>query len=462
MISKLKSPIYVQIEVTSECNLRCSHCYNFWRYNSAPKRESLSLPELKKVAEVLGEHDIFYVTITGGEPFLEKDRVYGFLEFLREQNIRVTVNSNATLITDDDARKLSEYSIEVFLVSLMSSSAEKHNAIAGSKSAFSRAIQGIQTLQKHGINVAVNTVATKINHGDIYTTGKWVYDNFGIKNYSATPICPSVPEHESLVLNEKEVFVVLHQLLSLQKELGMNVDLLEVLPTCLFSDSQDENIVKIFAKRMCTAGNTTITIGSQGDVRVCSYDQESYGNILAEDFQSIWRRMEKWRDNSLLPHECESCAIVESCGGGCRVNSNLRTGQYCELDYLSRGKIEKERALFFENIANVPMGSYFSLSDSVFVREEKDGIFVVVANSAYFMIVNSASLEIIKYLGGLGSFIPTEILTSLGLDQKVGEKFFAELFNKGFFNATGKDIDRTERVHLKRREEVITHGKATF
>lgn len=74
MISNLRSPVYVQIEITSNCNNKCLHCYNFWRYDQTNERKELSISEWKKVAKILGENDIFYATITGGEPFVAKEK----------------------------------------------------------------------------------------------------------------------------------------------------------------------------------------------------------------------------------------------------------------------------------------------------------------------------------------------------------------------------------------------------
>lgn len=436
MISNLSSPIYVQVEITSDCNNRCLYCYNFWRYTqNLEKRKSLPIEGWEKIAQILGENNVFYVTVTGGEPFLEKDKMFKFFDFLCRQNIRIMVNSNATLISEEDVKKLSDYPIEIFLVSLISFDEKQHNTIAGSDSAFKMAINGINLLRNQGINLAINTVATKLNYQDIYTTGKWLYDQFGIENFSATPICPSSQDHQWLELNNQEVFAVLNQLICLRNDLGIRVDILEVLPTCLFTDYQTKNIreiVKIFSKRMCTAGNTTVTIGSEGDVRVCSFDKQIYGNLLKEDFKKIWSRMQKWRDNSLLPEGCRNCVIVESCGGGCRVNANIKKGSYCELDSFSRDAIKEEQNTFFNEISDINIDSKFSFIKNVFLRKEKDGIFIAVANSMYFVIVNTKGLEILKYLKGLDTFTPREVIEKFNLNYEVSKKFFAELLNKGF------------------------------
>ena len=435
MISKLRSPIFVQVEITSDCNNNCMHCYNFWNYlPDVQKRKSLSITELKLVSKILGKNDVFYVTITGGEPFIRKDKFYRFVEFLQDQNIRIMVNSNATLLNEEDGERLADSHIEIFLVSLNSLNPQRHNLIAGSDSAFENTIRGIKILQKHKINTAVNMVASKLNYEDIYLTGKWLYDNFGIENFSATPICPSCKEHYQLELNSEEILKSLEQLISLRKELGIRVDILEVLPTCLFTDYEGANIreiVKVFSKRMCTAGNTTITIGSEGDARVCSFARESYGNILDENFKKIWNRMRKWRDDSLLPLECRDCVIVDSCGGGCKLDFRTKN-EGCKLASPSKAAIKEKQDIFFSEILEISMDEQYSFSGKVHYREERKDLFILAINPMYFIITNQEGLKLTKHLIGLDFFTPNTIIKSLGLDYNNSKKFFAELLNKGF------------------------------
>mgnify|MGYP001582105760 FL=1 len=433
MISNLKSPVFVQVEITSSCNNKCLYCYNFWRNSEGEiSRQNLDVNELQQVAEILGNNGIFFVTVTGGEPFLEKNRLYGFMDALKKRNIRIMINSNATLITEEDAKKLSTYPVEIFLASLISYDSKIHNSIANSKFAFEKAINGIRILRKAGIETAINMVATKLNYQQVYDTGRWVFKHLGVTNFSATPICSSMPSHQYLELDGNQTLDVLRQLISLRDSIGINVDILEVLPTCIFADIENEEIVKIFSKRMCTAGNTTVTIGSEGDVRVCSYDRESYGDILTENFSEIWNRMGKWRDNSFLPHECHSCDVLDSCGGGCRVGAKVKTGNYCDLDTLSKGTIKKRQTEFFSEIKNISMDAVFKFLPNVNFRKEKEGVFLIVANPMHFIITNNDGLEFIKHLSLLTSFVPNEIIASMGINQDAAGNFFAELFNKGF------------------------------
>lgn len=432
MISKLRGPVYVQVELTSDCNNKCLHCYNFWRNTTnAPKRKVMSEDDLKKLAQVLGQIGVFYVTITGGEPFLRRKELFHFLNSLQEQNIRPMINSNATLITDEGAKQLSHYPIEIFLASLISWDPKQHDRVAISTNAHQRTVAGIRHLLKYGIPVAVNMVASKLNYQELFATGQWVHKEFGIKDFSATPICPSLPEHRSLELDRSEISSTVSQLLRLRQELDMRVDILEVLPMCLFEDD-DVELTEMFSGRICTAGNTTITVGSEGDVRVCSYDKQVYGNILLDNFSVIWDRMSRWRNDSLMPQECKVCEILETCGGGCRVNAQIHTGDYCELDTRARGAIVKQRAKPLLKDKGVPPDLKLRATKNISFREESLGVFLVVANPTQFVLTNKDGLALIRHLLSLPDFTPRLVADSFNLNLSSIEPFLRELHQKRF------------------------------
>lgn len=428
MISKLKSPVYAQVELTSDCNNNCVYCYNFWRKEDIHQRKNISIADLKQVAKILGEIGVFYVTITGGEPFLRREELYRFMDFLRERNIRIMINSNATCITEKEAEQLSYYPVEMFLASLSSWNPQQHNLIVQSVNAHERAVKGIKYLQKYNIPVAVNMVATKLNYQEVFSTGKWLYKTLNIKDFSATPICPSMPEHYALELDKAEILKAISQLTRLQREIKMRVDILEVLPACILGD--DAKLVEMLSVRMCTAGNTTITIGSEGDVRVCSYDDRSYGNILCDDFTLIWNRMSEWRDDSLIPHECKNCSILETCGGGCRVSTKTKTANYCKIDTGTKNMILNKKEC--QKNKNLSPNLKLRAVNTISFRKESEDIFLVVANPMHFILTNKDGLELLQYLIDLPNFTPQIVADVLGLELNSIQKFLSELYQKKF------------------------------
>jgi MoaA/NifB/PqqE/SkfB family radical SAM enzyme len=71
-LKKDAMPVYLIHFVTEVCNLRCSHCFDYF-YEEGPKRKphELTLDEIDKMTKSLGE--LLFLLPTGGEPFLRAD-----------------------------------------------------------------------------------------------------------------------------------------------------------------------------------------------------------------------------------------------------------------------------------------------------------------------------------------------------------------------------------------------------
>jgi MoaA/NifB/PqqE/SkfB family radical SAM enzyme len=71
-IKKNAMPVYLIHFVTEVCNLRCSHCFDFF-YEEGPKRKpfELTLDEIDRMTRSMGE--LLFLLPTGGEPFLRHD-----------------------------------------------------------------------------------------------------------------------------------------------------------------------------------------------------------------------------------------------------------------------------------------------------------------------------------------------------------------------------------------------------
>ena len=68
-----KLPVFLTINVNDLCNSRCRIC-NIWKNDPEKKvKEQLKLWEFERIFKNYG--NLYWVTITGGEPFLRKDLV---------------------------------------------------------------------------------------------------------------------------------------------------------------------------------------------------------------------------------------------------------------------------------------------------------------------------------------------------------------------------------------------------
>jgi radical SAM protein with 4Fe4S-binding SPASM domain len=91
--------------------------------------------------------------------------------------------------------------------------------------------------------------------------------------------------------------------------------------------------------KRCNAAEYSICIEPDGDVLPCQSYYVSAGNILSDPWESIWnsdlfrsfRDREQDPEAAGLPPECWDCPDLDMCGGGCRLERELRQADGTEL-----------------------------------------------------------------------------------------------------------------------------------
>lgn len=326
MTTKLRAPVDVQIELTQTCNWRCRHCYNYWRLYGATTGPSqhISRDGLRSIVRELVVNQIPSITITGGEPFSRRRDVFALLEMAQKADIHASINTNLSLVEEEDVEELARKHGNVpILFSLLSADAEEHERLAGaSNGTHARVIKCATSAIHHGLIVSINMVLMRENLHAMESTAR-LAKNLGARTFCATKALPNIHAPDNtFLLSEEEVRWSLVELMRIEQLLGMSVDILGCYPRCLLADTP---AYQRFSHRTCVAGYTTVTIGTDGNVRPCSHMEMSYGNIFHEPLVDIWQRMNGWRDGEFIPEQCRNCSVVVACRGGCRV-STLKPG----------------------------------------------------------------------------------------------------------------------------------------
>jgi radical SAM protein with 4Fe4S-binding SPASM domain len=283
----------------------------------------MTLEDAKKLNFLLDkEIKPFKITITGGEPMLNLPAVLEIAKGNKERGF--SLNSNLTMLNERKLYSLLDVTSNFgILASLPHFKTEQFNSIVGRKT-LPKFYQNLKRIRDNEIKVTINMVTNKLNKDSVYEQGKFLYEKFGLTSFAATPaLKPSMREttgKENYWLSNKEVAKSLEDLLRLQEDFGMDVKVLEAIPSC----SLPEQLRGKFSNS-CTAGRSTIQIGYNGDVRSCGRSPYSEGNVFHEKFSDIWKRLEPYKLNEFVPDDCKECAEVYSCHGGCRFE-NMQEG----------------------------------------------------------------------------------------------------------------------------------------
>ncbi|MFZ1988861.1 MAG: GTP 3',8-cyclase MoaA [Alphaproteobacteria bacterium] len=163
-----RSVTYLRLSVTDRCDLRCTYCMAE-EMEFLPKREVLSLEELRRLAEAFIRKGVKKIRLTGGEPLVRRN-LMSLVETLGAhvgQGLEeLTLTTNGTQLRRF-AAPLKAAGVERINVSLDSLHEDRFRAITR-RGSFAQVIDGIDAAQEAGLKVKLNTVALKgINEDEI-------------------------------------------------------------------------------------------------------------------------------------------------------------------------------------------------------------------------------------------------------------------------------------------------------
>lgn len=283
--SPLPSLRFLQLNITTKCNLNCLHC----NLGKTPKTDMSTQTFLKAVRE-FAEMGGLKLIISGGEPLLHP-KFFAYLEDLQKSSFRKVVLTNATLLNKKGAERLSKLADEV-QVSL-DGREHSHNRLRGRNDAYQKTMQGIKHLQQAGIDLSIATMIHPANLGEFEELNQVITDINPIRWSIDVPcIAGNLRDHP-------ELLVPLEDAADIMRAHGFG--------GALHPGSEKH-----------TCGSHLCEIMPEGNVVRCSFFEESMGNVNTQSLEDCWHKVcthYLWRTDELA---CAGCSVMDECRGGCR------------------------------------------------------------------------------------------------------------------------------------------------
>jgi radical SAM protein with 4Fe4S-binding SPASM domain len=299
------APARMDLAVTYRCNLKCPKCY----VGDRKVDRELSTAEWVKVYEVLWKAGIPQIVFTGGEPTLRDDLV----ELVGQADEFVTgLVTNGTKLADL-AEPLLEASLDYAQVTVESFDPKIHDRITCTEGSHARTLAGIRKSLSVGLQIVTNTTLTKTNASSFGETIEWLH-GLGLKNVACnTLICSGhgVEHKKENGLGDDELKETLAAACRIAEKLGMTLQWYS--PTCYHRGTDPLELG--LGIKACSAAAHNMTVQPDGTVLPCQSWPDTVGNILKDDWASIW----------FAPEECKGCEHEMHCGGGCPLDESPRT-----------------------------------------------------------------------------------------------------------------------------------------
>lgn len=305
-------PSYLEVEVTTRCNLKCIICeHTYW---SEPNRD-MTFREFKGIIDQF--RGLKWIGLSGiGESFLNKDFL-DMVRYVKGKNVFVELYDNFFLVEKKTARELISMGIDKFFISLDAATKKTYEQIrVGSN--FERVRTNLndffflkKEMKAHFPEIAFHYIVNKLNLQEIPQYLELVYSltGGGGTNVQFTRMLHSFKETEDLFVEipPEIIKAAEKKAKALDLKVVWSADAPEVKPDM----------------RKCTEW-TMPFIFANGDVIPCCAGNEAgkrefqkqtaMGNIFRQNFKEIWRG-EKYRNlrkalkKGLVPAVCRNCPI---------------------------------------------------------------------------------------------------------------------------------------------------------
>lgn len=304
------APYRMDLAITYRCNNNCSHCYNA-RSRQYPE---LSTGEWKNILEKLWDIGIPHIVFTGGEPTL-RDDLPELISYAEKLGQITGINTNGRRLKDPAfLESLVNAGLDHVQITLESHDSAIHDRMVAANGAWQDTVAGIRNAVHSPLYLMTNTTLLQEN-------SPYLEDTI---NFLAELKVPTVGLNALIYsgkgqsigtgLMEQDLPPLLEFASRKTSEAGQRLIWYTPTQYCHF-----DPILLDLGIKGCTAALYNMCIEPDGSVLPCQSYYSTLGNINTDLWVDIWNHplALSLRERSNVSSECQSCAFLQECGGGC-------------------------------------------------------------------------------------------------------------------------------------------------
>lgn len=267
----------LHFELTSKCNAFCRHCYNNSGINDNIDEMT---PErwLEFSKYIVKNGGVFECLLSGGEPLLLGDKLFEIMDILHNDGTIFLLMTNGYLLTEEMAKRFAKYQYHWFQVSIDGATAKYHDWFRQTKGNWYRAVKGAKTIADNGIPLKIAHCVTPYNLEDIDDMCDLAY-SIGASSIMIGGISLSGRANDNLDLLltplDKEIMKKKIEENRIRYQGKMKV--------------KSTNSVKQGLSNHSKRPRSGAVIRPNGDVRIDGMAPFVIGNIINEDFSTLWK-----------------------------------------------------------------------------------------------------------------------------------------------------------------------------
>lgn len=340
----------VMWELTRACKLACAHC----PIGASPRRSPLELStyEAYKTIDQIVSLVPDEVIITGGDP-LERADLFQLLDYARRRGLAPSLMVSPTpSLTGAAIGKLKRNGLARLIISLDSSTPDRHDSNRGISGQFGSTLLAIRWARTAELPVEINTLLGRRNIGDLQTIAELLGD-VDVYRWNIYFHVPVGNGRQVEMLTAEEIEHIFEKLYELSGRVPFPIRTFEaphyrrfVLQKAVaerqrsvddyFHEDADGLRIGDDSSRAAVAVNNYMYISHTGEVSISPFLPLTAGNVRYQPLSTVHRYGELFaalRDDVNLKGKCGKCEFRTVCGGS-RARAFALTGDLFASDPL--------------------------------------------------------------------------------------------------------------------------------
>lgn len=302
----------IHINLTSDCNLRCRHCFLSAGYI---EKQIVDIDRIKAfITEFTDKFGETEIVLSGGEPLIYSG-LYDLVSFCKELKHKTVLFTNGLLINPNNIHFLAEH-IDEIQISMEGISLEKFELIRGNGT-YTRLLESLKLIKDKNIALTLAITVLSETIDDVYENlagfiESYDYQNLNIRlndEIEKKGNAVNLSDENFNTTNKTKVNEIMQQLVN-----GGHT----------YRSSKERNIQ--FTN--CGIG-TCIVVNYDGLIYPClEYDIEFA--TINDNMIDIVQKFNKLNDTTGLANmkKCENCDLKYVCNGGCRIKNKLENNSF--------------------------------------------------------------------------------------------------------------------------------------
>lgn len=300
----------LKIFITNNCNLKCLHCY---RYKETKQFDELTISDWTRIIKEHKNLGGDSILISGGEPFLELEKLKSILKIAKSDDLKTAVITNASLLNEKIISDTINF-IDEIQISLDGPEPISADYVRGSRN-YEHVMASLKILAKTNVKIflAMTPIPQTLNafKRELPSFITSLNNEFGNDRIIVKLTREILDGREIEKMNALDKAVFESEIRNIENKIYGEE----------YNDILNSTFYEPYLKQKSCGIGSSLGVQPNGNIYACDLDTTIVSNVKKESLSEIRIKLAKIESSNSVDklEQCKDCNLRYLCGGPCRI-----------------------------------------------------------------------------------------------------------------------------------------------